>query len=141
MKQARIVVVEYIYHQLPGQQPIAVENRFSRQLASLEDPYFRRLTVGREWLALDTGWVKSAGLVSLCNEMDKPVVNLSAAEHETWQKRQLQVSVGEHKTGCLLLLPGESLRIQPEENPTIWLRVHPNCPVDTLRCALAAFPT
>jgi hypothetical protein len=64
----RLGVVETVYLQRPGGQPVSVESRFSRRLLSDEQPYLRQFKVGPEWTLLDRGWLTECSCLVLSNE-------------------------------------------------------------------------
>ena len=66
--KARIVVVETVYHQVNGKQPVQVGEPWAADLESDEQPYVRYLDVGQEWVPLDRGWIASASILIIANQ-------------------------------------------------------------------------
>jgi hypothetical protein len=66
--KSRIGVVESVYCQQPGDNPISAESRFSRWLNTDEQPYSRKIKVTEEWQPLDWGWLKKASMLVVVNE-------------------------------------------------------------------------
>lgn len=67
--EARVTVVQHVYHYRPGKQAVSKSHRFCRTLKSGdEQAYSRELTVAEEWTQLDLGWVKEASVLVLSNE-------------------------------------------------------------------------
>lgn len=99
--QDRVVVVEQVYHQTEGRDPVMVESRFSKPIGSQEQPYKRIMKIGQEWRDVDMGWLRGEkiAVLHLLNESkDKRcIVHVRGRDTETdW-----------------LLLPGESMRGVP----------------------------
>lgn len=113
----RLVVVETVYHQPTGEQPTAVESRFSRDLQTVEQPYQRQLTATEEWKPLDCGWIKDAGMLVIQNLEGKFQANPTDEERAEAAARVLEVSYREDQDPNMdvsrhgwLIYPGESFR-------------------------------
>lgn len=137
---SRITVVETVYHQTVPDQPTALESRFSRFLASDEQVYVRRLTVGEDWQRLDTGWLKVASLLLVSNDEGRgQQVQPTDQERADIAARVIEVAHGEYRSAILpdwLIPPGESLRGCPASLGNIWLR----CRQGVARCTVVLFP-
>jgi hypothetical protein len=120
---SRLVVIERVYHQRPGQQPITTQSRFSRTLESSEQQYVREVTVTEEWTPIDTGWIKSAGMLHLSND-------------ERDAAKVVQVTVQGSNIPAWLVIPGESLRGMPADAGRLMVR----CQRGTARCTLTLIP-
>lgn len=129
--KSRLTVVESLYHQSFGEEPVRVDSRFSRELESDEQPYSRRLKATEGWQPLDCGWVKDPGMVCVTNEEGKHFqVNPTKEEKEALARKVLEIlispgqlnreSMGWESLGWLIP-PGESFRGCPPSHK-IWIR-------------------
>ena len=67
----KLIVKETIYWQSRGSKAQSVPSSFVRLSISDEVPYVRpRLRVGEEWQSLDTGYLKTAGMVVIENILE-----------------------------------------------------------------------
>jgi len=115
--RARIVVVEQVCHQLPGNEdPTAIESRFAKWLTNDEVPYVRKPRIGVQWVPLETGWLSSVSLLCLSNDEGKSMrVYPTEQEKEALANRVIQVGVSSHA-----ISPG-----MPIGEPTIFTEIHP----------------
>lgn len=124
LAQARVTVVESVYHFLPNRQPGGRELRHSRVLASHEQRYERTFRVGPEWQRLDPAWVKEASLFLLENEEGKGLTKIpSPAQRAEIDARIVEVGAGKDGPSLVtdLVPPGQSIRRIPADL-NIWLR-------------------
>ena len=56
-----------IHHEHFGEEPVSMNNTFSKMLGSEEEPYVRRGQVGEEWTEVETSWVKDPGYIVIVN--------------------------------------------------------------------------
>lgn len=81
----RLTVVEKVYHQQVGEQPIQIERSFERKLATQDSAYTgkpRRL-VSSNWEPIDIGWLsQGAGSFYLTNEEGKGLQRKPTPEEE-----------------------------------------------------------
>ncbi len=153
--RSRIVVVESVVHQTPGDDPIVVEARFSRWLESGEQPFIRRMYLEQDWRKLEIGWIKSSSMLMLTNEPDMLVVRPSAEVQAIQVEKIIEVAIlpQELVTGMprdmhsppraaiqplpfSYILPGESIRICPTDAGSIVLRARAGC----IKCNVSLFP-
>jgi len=79
---ARITVVENIYHQTSEGEPFQIECGFTRKTEVIEQPYVRWLTATEEWQLLDMGWMKDVtGMLIIVNQDDQNTLELG---HQPW---------------------------------------------------------
>lgn len=64
----RVTVIDTIYHQLPGEQPVSIDSRFGYAVTSDERPYVRKFRLGEEWIPVDVGWVEKISMLVISNE-------------------------------------------------------------------------
>lgn len=133
---ARLTVLDTIYHQAVGAEPVTHETNFSRMLASDEQPYVRRVTAVAEWKLLDCGWVEPS-MVKLENTAGQQL-QVNPTREERRAIDETIVDVGVYHAGAYVtvarLLPGESLRFSPVGE--IFFR----CQSGECKCNLSAWP-
>lgn len=140
-----IAVVEVVYCRRPGEEPTAVESRFSRWVHTTEQPWTRRFNVGADWQPLDCGWVEQASLLHLANNEGKNLRFVPTKEEE----EQTQAKVVEVGLSILtteadrelvepgwVVFPKETMRVQPIDLSRLRVR----CRSGTARCTLTLFP-
>lgn len=112
MGNSRIVVVEKIYHQLQGEQPIGCEHQYSQELRTDEQPYERRCVATEEWQPLDCGWLEDVSMLHIVNEEGQfKQVNPTDEERAEAAKKILEVGhYLPHECSDWLILPGQSMR-------------------------------
>jgi hypothetical protein len=137
LRNGTLTVVETVYHQQLGDQPLPVTTRFVRNLSSQEQPYVRKLTLGPEWVPLDTGWITEASYVIIANEGNGPITkNPTDEQIQEEANRLIDISfMGEDPHPCMTIPSGESLRMCPVDLTMIKIR----CLV-TARCRITVFP-
>jgi hypothetical protein len=145
MKGNHITVVEAIYYTAEGQQPTAVETRFTRRVTSDEQVWTRRIKIGAEWVRLDTGWLDKPSLVVLSNEAGKGLQtypsegekqNISGRIIEVGQEVGTQGMPGWYIVPFCLILPGEGHRL----HPILPVALYARCRQGESLCILSAFP-
>lgn len=115
----RMTVVQYVYHQVPGEQPKLYESRFSRELTTIEQPYVRITQIGSEWIPLDLGWLKDCGVGTVVienNEGQRFQVIPTKEEKEVISKREVEIALcneGEEPRAFLFVPPTETVRFSP----------------------------
>lgn len=125
--KARIVVVENVYHQSPGRDPVGVDTSSSRFCDSDEQPFLRHTRIGDDWTPLETGWVADPYLVCIRNDAIVYRVNPTAQELTEADNRVIEVAVM-WKDGppdyfpFTLIRPGDSIRVYPTEDARYFLR-------------------
>lgn len=126
-QKSRMGVVSLLYHHQPGSQPIAVENRFSRWLGTDEQPYLRKLTLTKEWVPLDKGWLDVAGMLMIRNEEDK---------EGTEKIIEVALNAEPMTYGFAKVRPKESAQFEPDNLHSLRLR----CLAGPAKCTLALIP-
>jgi len=110
----QITVVEGVYHMGVDVPTSGVDNRFSRQVESDEQPYSRRYTIGDNWTNLDFGWIERPGMLVISNEEGKFLQrNPTDEEKKDIAGRIVEIA----GTPPWLILPGESFRGVPAATP------------------------
>ncbi len=144
--RGRLVLVESIYHQQPGDPPSAVESRWSRWLTSQEQPYVRRIQATPAWQKIDSGWVgDDCSLLRLSNEEGKNH-QFIPTEEEKERVKGLRLEVGialvEGASGegdvlpFLSIDPGLCCRFCPTQASSLRIR----CLGGPCRCNVAVYP-
>jgi hypothetical protein len=115
----RLTVVETVYHQSSQGFPTVAlgdTTRFSRELASDEQPYERHKVAGEKWQPLDCGWIDSAGMLVIRNDEGHFAVNPTPEQKaEMFNKRIVELSFdGEHPV--IQVPPTETCRFYPSNN-------------------------
>ena len=132
--KSRLVVVENVYYQSPDQQPVSLENGFSKWLDSDEQPYNRQVKVTAEWQVLDLGWVKDCGMLVISNPLERRQVNPTSEQRAEELGRVLEVGI-DSRVRHIDVCPGESSRFQPTCTTNVYIR----CSVPT-KITITAFP-
>ena len=63
----RVVILETVYHQREMDNPVSVTHNYVKKLQNNIQPYSRELDIGKEWKAVDFGWISDPVLVLLKN--------------------------------------------------------------------------
>jgi hypothetical protein len=153
--RGRLVVVESVYHQRTGEQPIQVRpSRFERDLTDPEQPYVREFRADSEWKSLDNGWIEESGQLVLHNLegsgltaiptpeerqaiLDR-VVELGVAIPTEDDGRRTQWSAPRPPWPVATfawIRPGESCRFEPYQVSMIRVRCRPGA-----KCLLTLLP-
>ncbi len=115
----RVAVIETILHQLAGEQPTSIENRFARELETDEQSYDRKVKIGENWTLLDLGWVANVGgpsIIVIVNEEGRNLqVNPSEEERKAIDAKVIELCSGrcEDLEPEWFIPPGESFRGSP----------------------------
>lgn len=143
----RITVVEMVYFQSSGDQPIAVDSRFARDCATDEQPFTRpSFSVGEEWVSVPSAWLDEAGMLVLVNLTGR-------GQHVVPTPRQRQVfadavvelgvadgvDTATYKTAVVpfaYVPAGESCRLSPVSFRSLRLR----CRKGEARCNVTVMP-
>jgi hypothetical protein len=132
---AQITVLKTVYFRPADGQPTAYEARWTRPLASSEDPYVRTLTATTSWQALDVGWIKDAGLLIVLNvEGRVQHRRLAPEERQAAAARVLEIAVGSEPPW--LVPPGESFVGQPADAKRLRIR----CQSETAKYQVILIP-
>lgn len=106
---SRLTVVEMVYFQLVGENPIGAESRYVRGLTTEEQPCERRLKATENWQHLDRGWLEQVSTLVISNR-------------EKVAEKVLEVAYCDAPHDCWLVLPGESMRATPSDATRIMVR-------------------
>ena len=109
--KSKLTIVEMVYFRAPGESAIGIESRYSRELATDEQPCERRLKATENWQALDTGWLKKVGTIVITNR-------------EATIGEILEVAYCDSPQDGWLILPGESMRALPKDVKRLMVRSH-----------------
>ena len=123
--KARIVVVENVYHQSPGRDPVGVDTSSSRFCDSDEQPFLRRTRIGDGWTPLETGWVVEPYLVCVRNDATAFRTNPTPGERTDAEKRVLELGAapaGGSVQPFTAVRPGDSVRVYPVEGTRYFVR-------------------
>lgn len=156
IKHSRVSVVESVYYQAVGEQPTPYLHKFSRTLASDEQPYQRRVKVGELWAPLDTGWITQPGMLILANPAHIFQRQPSAEELLTASANVIEVGVApqepepittrtqwsEPRPGARVIVfslirPGESVRLSPPNKAQFFVR----CLASEIKAVITALPS
>ncbi len=66
--QSRLSIVEHVYYEIIGEQPLAVETIQSHLINSNEQPFIRNIKIGSTWQEIDLGWIKDVGMIIIRND-------------------------------------------------------------------------
>lgn len=112
---ARVVIVEKLYHAVPGRNPTSIQEGFCRKIVCREQPYMREMRLTEQWVALDKGWIPGdVGLVYISVGPNDPLVQVGVAVREiTRQGRYGDIAVIQKFSR---ILPDESIRVSPFED-------------------------
>lgn len=138
MFKAQMTVVSSVYFQSPEEQPIQTEYRYTRPLASEEQPYARSLKVGPEWVLLDCGWVREAALVVLENLEGTRLQKVPTEEERvSIDSRVVEISFSrQDPSPALTVRPGGGCQFEPTELTSIRVR----CRDGVAKCSLLIIP-
>lgn len=131
--KGRLNVIEQIYHQQAESEPTNVEEKYGQILESEEEPYKKKLNIGEEWTALETGGFSEASLVIIRNmEGRYNLVHPTQAQIELVKERILDVGFlvpSPH----IYVIPTTSARFCPGSLTKIHLRCRKgSCKVQVL---------
>ena len=134
--QDRITAVLNMYHEHHGEQPFCVPCTFSSATSTVEQPFSRRVTVEKDPIPLDTGWIDDVGYILLENKTgESPQTIPSEEEEEELALTILKVTAGNGGIG-MLVRPGRFLFVELEDASTVWLSAAHN----TVSAIVHVFP-
>lgn len=136
-RQARLVVVETVYHQPADAEPTAAESRFGRWLTTDEQPYVRRGRIGEEWqplVAAEACWLDQSSMVVITNQ--EGGFHLQPTEQQQAEMDARVLEVGREGSVLLVVPPGESARFQPWDLTALRVR----CRSGEAKYTVAIFP-
>lgn len=94
----RLTVVEQVYHEVSGSDPVCRESRFQRILSSEEQPWQRTKKIGPVYEKVDFGWIEEASSVAIRCDGPYPIAVAFSISNGAWE-----------------VVPGESLRGTPDQ--------------------------
>lgn len=136
--KSRIGVVESIIHQTLPDQPTDTVSRYTRELATHEQPWKRKVTVTEEWQTLDIGWITSCSLLHIENtEGTVPTVVPTPVERIVLEAKVVQLAFLDCDDSQVWLIPPrESFRGCPLRPGKLRVR----CQKGAAECMLTVFP-
>lgn len=118
----RITVVDRVYQQ-SSEDSLMTESGFFRWLKTADQPYQRKLSIGKQWVKLDHGWLKAAGMMVLECHLTQFQVQPTDEQRRAAEARIIEVGVGEtNPVPAFVVRPGESMRVMPADLDILWLR-------------------
>lgn len=134
----RLTVVETVYHQRWGENPISIESRFGRELTTHEQPYSRECVATEEWQPLDLGWLNTnVGQLVILNREGSLLqfqTYPTAEVREEMATRIIELTTGDDDPW--FIPPGESHRGWPSKPENLRIR----CQNGTARYTLHLIP-
>lgn len=114
----RITVVERIYFEADGQEPVHVDSSYSVPVKTNEQPFSRVLKVGGTWVPLPVGWFEDGkcSLLSISNQGVRRAQGRgqpSKEEKEQMDRAVLEMVFSDNHEGMELVPPGASRRTRP----------------------------
>lgn len=118
-----LTVVETVYHQVFGEQPVSIDSRFDRELSSDEQMYQRHKVATENWQPLDLGWVSNAGTIVIQNTEGKLSQTVPTPEQKAEiAKKIIAVSYNSESKEEFYVMPGESTRLHPSHPDKLLIR-------------------
>jgi hypothetical protein len=135
---ARLTVVEKVYHQRPNKDATVTQTSFSQSLNYKDQPYVREeVEVGKDWEKVDLGWIGAVkcGYIIIQNMEKQGSANLLEVSFSNDLETLLPT---EPVCPGLLIFPRDSLRIYPLHPNVLRIRarVHNS---DTIKYNLTVF--
>lgn len=122
---ATITVVESTYFRKTTRtEPITNITRFSRQLKTKEQDYFRTLTIGEEWLRIDCGWLQNnVGMLLVTNEQGAAGDTTPTPQERSDEAAKIvELSYTRESQQSWLIYPQESMRGVPSAATDLYVR-------------------
>lgn len=104
-----ITVVEQVYYRAGDEDPTHIDTRYSRTLTSHEQVYERRMKVGVEWQAIDTGWIDRCAMFIIKNEEGIGLQRNPTVEQQAGIDTKI-VEIGYGEISLFKIPPKESFR-------------------------------
>ncbi len=122
--ESRVTVVEMVYHQNEGMDPVSFPSQYSKRIEGDDESYHRRMKVGTEWRSLNEGsWVRSASLVLIRNVTgDNRSTIPTPQEVVDVQKCILEIKGSDDAKALIYIPPGESCRFRPSDLSDLVIR-------------------
>lgn len=136
--KSRLTVVEHVYHQSPDEEAFEQEIRYSRFLATDEQPFLRKLKVTEEWATISSGWLDNCSVLLIKNasgNLRLRSVTPSPQEVEQERRKVIQVAYEDSKYHFDVLV-GETMRVSPSSLQALRIR----CAEGTGRADISIIP-
>lgn len=117
----RLTVIEKLYHQTHGGEPVCIESTYEIQLQTDEEVYSRNQTIDETPVTLDYGWLNG-----------KPINQIIVTNKETAPNKVIKIDFG--GLAGLFILPGQSSRFLPGSPVTIYSKS------GSLKCKIQVIP-
>lgn len=118
----RITIVDSVYFEAAGQEPISWHQNSSRPVVDAEQAYQRRMKIGPDWIPLDLGWIKSPGLIAVRHERPSyPHTLPSKEQRETDMGRTVLIRSSPQEAGWVVPV-GEMFRGNPVDASQLQIR-------------------
>lgn len=87
-QKPKLIVIKSVHHRNADGKVESLVVRHTRELASEDDPLMRTITVGEQWVKIDTAWIQPIGYFSFRNNGWKPfqVVPTPDQMKEAWSR-------------------------------------------------------
>jgi hypothetical protein len=110
----RVVVLEKIYHQIPGEDPTLITSNFQYDVECDDQVFNRRHKITTDWILIETAWINQASMMIIQNLGPKrPNVQLGPDEMHELETRYMEVSLRGDNEIDLFIPVGQSIRIIP----------------------------
>ncbi len=127
---AHLFVAEEVVHKpLSSDPPTVTTSRYSVELQSTEQPYYRTHVIEEEWKPLDYGWLKGLPIrqIYIHNRAGVQLQVIPTEEEQEYiAKQRLLIGIlpqgAETPLPVLSLSPGETMRVQPLAESPLYLR-------------------
>lgn len=139
--KSRMVVVENVYHQVPGEEPQSITSRYTRWLNDDEQTYTRKTKANLSWAPLDFGWIlQSAQVVIVNTAPTHPEMVLTDEQYAELEFLRIEIGVQPFQQSAegprtmwsgpttplvvqfAVIYPGESLRFEPCQDTRYMIR-------------------
>lgn len=138
-RDARLTVVDSVYHAAGKGEPTVAAHKFMRVLVGDEQPFTRWSKAIPEWTALETGWLTTASMMVLVNEEGPQNFQVRLSEEQKAEIAARVIEVGVKPVvpagrtmhsppicrdviPAFRVRPGESCRVEPAELGSLFLR-------------------
>jgi hypothetical protein len=117
-RQARLTVVEHIYHQPPDAGAVQHPTTFVLRTSPQEDPYRRTYTVGEQWSPITLPWEGGVALMTVANvgPLDGPVLDVGVEHQLPKRVRTMHRDPEPVVVPVGPVPPGQSVRLIPLAN-------------------------
>lgn len=113
-RTARVVVVDNVVYQNGEDKAITVPVRFAYPLKTEEQPYSRKMKIGKEWKPMEKGWIEKCSMMVLENREKQAGIGEDAKVIEMSFHHSLSVD--------FTIPPGQSMRGCPANLKATYVR-------------------